>query len=158
MSISASQITDAMRLAMHRKITLSQPNRTNQTEGWISAIRPTKENANQPHPARIPDAKQLEQPPTLAREIQGDPQGAGRPHVCFTLRRVKLLDVDAKYSSIKDLLDALSYAGAIRGDREDQITLEVLQEKVGHYADEATLISVNYDQALQILSEIKPRE
>ena len=71
-------------------------------------------------------------------------QSARRPHVCFTLCRIKLLDVDAKYGSIKDLLDSLQYARLIQGDREDQITLEVRQEKVAHRCEEKTVIELEY--------------
>ena len=74
----------------------------------------------------------------------GKTQSARRPHVCFTLCRTKLLDVDAKYGSIKDLLDSLQYAGLIHGDREDQITLEVKQEKVAHRSEEKTVIEIEY--------------
>jgi hypothetical protein len=90
----------------------------------------------------VSNAEPEEQARALDGHDAGETQGAGCPLVRFTLRRVKLLDVDAKFGSIKDLLDALQYAGAIRGDREGQIRLEVLQEKVKTYAQEETQIEV----------------
>jgi hypothetical protein len=88
-----------------------------------------------------PESKQ--QPAALAGKGSGEAPGTERPHVCFTLRRVRLLDVDGKYSSIKDALDALCYSGALPGDREDQITLEVRQEKVKSFKDEETIITID---------------
>lgn len=82
--------------------------------------------------------------PKVALESFGErkARGARCPVVRFTLCRVKLLDVDAKYASVKDLLDGLQYAGLIHGDKEGQITLEVLQEKVSSFKDEQTVIEV----------------
>lgn len=64
----------------------------------------------------------------------------------FTLRKCRLFDVDAKFTAIKDLLDGLQYAGLIRGDKEGEITLEVVQEKVAHRAQEETLIRIEYGE------------
>ena len=96
---------------------------------------------------RIPDAE----PAKPARKVgaldvadEGEAPRTGCPAVRFTLFRVNLLDVDAKHGSCKDLLDALRYAGAIYGDREGEITLEVEQVKVRHYAEEKTEIEVIY--------------
>lgn len=92
--------------------------------------------------AGIPDAKPAKQTRALDSHNAKETQGAGRHHVCFTLCRVQLLDVDAKYGSVKDALDFLATCGAIHGDREDQISLEVRQEKVRHYRDEKTVIEI----------------
>jgi hypothetical protein len=81
-------------------------------------------------------------PPALEVQSGREAPCTGRPHVCFTLRRVRLLDVDAKWGSVKDTLDGLQYSGLIPGDREDQITLEVRQEKVKSFKDEETIIVV----------------
>ena len=81
-------------------------------------------------------------PVELAVDSEREAPGTGCPHVCFTLCRVRLLDVDAKYHSCKDLLDGLAIAGIIRGDQEGQVTLEVNQIKVSHYEDEQTLIEI----------------
>ncbi len=94
--------------------------------------------------SQIPNAEQREQAPTLGSESEGKASGAKRPVVGFTLFRVKLLDWEARYSSVKDLLDGLRHAGLISGDREDQIDPKsfVIQKKVSHYSDEKTLIEI----------------
>lgn len=97
---------------------------------------------NIPNPKRLQDAKQCEQPKALEGDSKREAQFTGRAHVCFTLRRVNLLDVDAKYCSVKDLLDGCRYAGLIRGDTENDITLEVKQERVKHYKDEEVQIEI----------------
>lgn len=111
--------------ALHRPAALRTPNANNHT------TRP-----------EIPNAQPAQQARALGGDHEGKAPSAGRPHVCFTLRRVKLLDVDAKYGSTKDVLDGLAIAQLIPGDRENQITLEVRQEKVGHYKDEETQIDI----------------
>jgi len=98
-------------------------------------------NDNQAN-AKIQDAESAQLQTTLAGDNEGKAPSARVPHVCFTLRRVRLLDIDAKFGSIKDLLDGLQYAGLIRGDREGEITLDVRQEKVSHYHEEETEIEI----------------
>jgi hypothetical protein len=78
----------------------------------------------------------------LGADNEGKAPSTRCPLVCFELRRVKLFDIDAKWGSIKDLLDGCAYAGLILGDREDQISLEVEQIKVGHHSEEKTVIIV----------------
>jgi len=56
--------------------------------------------------------------------------------------RKQLLDVDAKYASVKDLLDCLTIARVIQGDKEGEITLEVNQRKVVKKEPEKTIIEV----------------
>ncbi len=97
-----------------------------------------KPNAPLPHP------KQCERPQALASDCKGEAQSPGRPRIRFTLCRVRLLDVDAKFASVKDLLDGLAYAGIIPGDREGQITLEVHQVKVAAFKDECTKIEIAF--------------
>lgn len=92
--------------------------------------------------AELPDTEQCERPQELARSDAGEAQSTECLRVLFTLRRVRLLDVDAKYSSVKDLLDCLAFSGVIRGDKEGQISLDVRQEKVGSFKDERTIIEV----------------
>lgn len=92
--------------------------------------------------AALPDAEQCQRPQTLARRDEGKTQGAGLLHCRFTLNRKSLLDVDAKYASVKDLLDCLVFSGIIPGDKEGQITLEVVQRKVGNAEGEVTKIEV----------------
>ena len=74
----------------------------------------------------------------------GKETGIQIPCVRLTLCRVNLLDVDAKYASVKDVLDGLQHAGIICGDKEGEITLEVEQVKVAHFKDERTEIEVKY--------------
>lgn len=90
----------------------------------------------------VPDAKPRKREKQLEADHGREAPSAGRVHVCFTLRRVRLLDVDAKVSSVKDLLDCCTTSGLIHGDQEGQITLEVNQEKVGHFKEEATIIDI----------------
>lgn len=91
---------------------------------------------------QLQDAKQCQCPIALESDSKGEAQSTRCPHVRFTLCRVKLLDVDAKYHSCKDLIDGLQHAGLISGDREGEITLEVNQVKVAHYEDEQTVVEI----------------
>lgn len=101
-----------------------------------------KPHENNSNPAGLPDTEPAQQARALDKYDAREAQGPRRHHVCFTLHRVRLLDVDAKWGSTKDCLDFLATCGLIPGDREDQITLEVRQVKVDHYRDEKTLIEV----------------
>ena len=95
----------------------------------------------------VPNTQQCELPKELARSDAGKAQGAGCPTVVFTLHRVQLLDVDAKFGSVKDLLDGLQYAGLIPGDKEGQIDLKVEQVKVKHRKEEQTVVEILYEQS-----------
>ena len=99
---------------------------------------------NKSHPARIPDPKPRECPAPLEGHREEEARGSRCPVVRFRLCRVKLLDVDAKYASVKDLLDGLTAAGCIHGDKEGQIRLEVEQIKVSSYTSECTEIEIEY--------------
>lgn len=92
--------------------------------------------------AALPHAQQRQCAETLARGDEGEAQSPRLPHCRFTLVRRKLLDVDAKYSSVKDLLDGLAIAGIIPGDKEGQVTLEVIQRKTAKAEPEQTIIEV----------------
>jgi hypothetical protein len=96
----------------------------------------------------VPDTQQREWPEGLARCDAGETQSASCLRVRFTLHRVKPLDVDAKYASVKDLLDCLANAGIVAGDKEGQISLEVEQKKVRSFKEERTVIEVFPDQSL----------
>ena len=103
-------------------------------DGTLKLINPKKParieyEANLSADITLPDSKSCEREETLEADSQGEAQGAGLPHCCFTLIRKKLLDVDAKYASVKDLLDCLTISKCIRGDKEGQISLEVQQRK-----------------------------
>jgi hypothetical protein len=97
-----------------------------------------------PSSTKIPHSKPTEPKKPLGAEHEGKTSSAGRPLVRFTLSRVRLLDADAKWGSVKDVLDGLQYAGLIRGDREDQIDLEVRQQKVSSYKKESTEVEIVY--------------
>lgn len=108
---------------------------------------PTDQHHDHPPRPELPHAQPAQQTRALEPDHAGEAPRTGRPAVRFTLSRVRLLDADAKWGSIKDLLDGLAYAGLIPGDREDQITLEVTQEKVRSYKEEETVIEVEYPEA-----------
>jgi hypothetical protein len=91
---------------------------------------------------RIQDSKQLKRTKALARSDAGETQGSRLLHCRFTLVRKSLLDVDAKYASVKDLLDCLVFSGVIPGDKEGQITLEVIQRKTNKAEPKQTEIEV----------------
>jgi hypothetical protein len=93
---------------------------------------------------QLPNPAPRERPAPLASSCGGEAPSTICPIVRFTLRRVRLLDVDAKYASVKDLLDGLQYAGLIHGDKEGQVRLEVVQEKVRKFTEESTLIEIEY--------------
>ncbi len=99
------------------------------------------------HQRKIQDSEQCEQTPALGGESEGKASGAKRPVIGFTLYRVKLLDWEAKYSSVKDLLDGCVSAGLLDGDREDQIDPKsyVRQVKVKSYAEERTEIQIEFE-------------
>ena len=102
---------------------------------------PYKPHANNP-PPQIPHSEPQQRPEKLVRGNEGKAQSTVRIALVFTLRRVRLLDPCAKYGSCKALIDGLRYAGILYDDREEDITLEVNQEKVRHFKDEETLISI----------------
>lgn len=162
-----SEITQAVLLAMHRAPALRTPvageSNSPITEPRMPAMVPLAQNAGQdsrtdahgqiqPNTQNyddhsdpgLPNTEHSQQAPALARNRKGKAQSTGCPAVRYTLCRVRLLDVDAKYASVKDTLDGLRIAGFIRGDKEGEITLEVEQVKVGSYAEERTEIMINY--------------
>jgi len=108
-----------------------------------AAFRAANPHLYGPNPSPpIPNPEPVEQPPALASAGEGEAPRTGRPRVCFTLRRVRLLDTDAKYTSLKDVLDGLAISRLIPGDREEEISLECKQERVGSFAEEETIIEI----------------
>lgn len=99
---------------------------------------------NKAVPSRTPHPKPAKQTGALGKNNAVKTPLSRRPLVRFILCRVQLLDADAKWGSVKDLLDGLQYAGLIHGDREDQIRLKVEQQKVAHYDEEETIIEIEY--------------
>jgi hypothetical protein len=71
-------------------------------------------------------------------------EGFSRITVRFVGFRVKPLDPDNFAGSVKDLLDGLRHAGLIPGDEPWRIKLETEQEKVCHFKDERTEITIAY--------------
>ena len=67
-----------------------------------------------------------------------------RPRVSIILCRNKLLDRDNSWASVKAIVDGASEAGLIPGDAEDQIELEVKQEKVAHRKEQRTILEIDY--------------
>jgi hypothetical protein len=63
------------------------------------------------------------------------------PRVTILLRRVRLLDHDNAYASVKPIVDGLQGA-LIHSDAPDKCELLVTQERVEHYADQATVVTV----------------
>ncbi len=134
-------LTPHLRKLAEAPPTLRQPIRAGTVP--LSRALPTAE----PQPIndhQLPDAEPQQRPIKLEGDHAQKAQGTGRTALRFTLRRVRLLDPCAKYGSCKALIDGLRYAGLIHNDREEDITLEVTQEKVAHYAQEETLISITY--------------
>lgn len=80
--------------------------------------------------------------PALHGTISREEKSIRRTCVSFTLYRAKLLDPDNAAGSVKDLLDGLRHAALIEGDEWYRIKLEVEQEKVSHYKDEKTVITI----------------
>ena len=91
---------------------------------------------------KLSDTKQRQCSKTLAGDNEGKTQSARPLHCRFEMRRKSLLDVDAKYASVKDLLDCLVFSGVIPGDKEGQISLEVSQSKVKKGEPEMITIEV----------------
>ena len=102
-------------------------------------------NRNRPQAGPVlPATKPKKQAGSLDLHREGEAPRSGCPLVRFTLCRVSLLDVDAKWGSVKDLLDGLQYSCLVCGDKEGQIRLEVIQQKVHHFAEERTEIEIHY--------------
>lgn len=94
------------------------------------------------HRDSIQDPQCPEPGATLGGADEGEAQGAARTIVRITSHRVRLLDKDNLYRGAKALLDALRYAGAIRGDSEIDIDYQARQIKVAHRCEEKTVIEI----------------
>jgi hypothetical protein len=163
-----TDLTPAMLRCMHRPATLKQPVAkakdcqrleprmpVESSEGHFrddTAEAPTAQiNAKEPKyddcpDPQLPNAVHGQQAPALAGDHAREAPSTRCPIVRYTLFRVRLLDVDAKFASVKDTLDGLRYAGLIRGDKEGEITLEVEQTKVKTFKEERTLIEIVYPE------------
>lgn len=79
---------------------------------------------------------------TLAKKSRKT-QGARRTILRYTSYRQRFLDIDNLAGGTKFLTDALRYCGAISGDTQDEIILEVAQKKVAQKAQQKTLIEIS---------------
>lgn len=81
---------------------------------------------------------------TLARKVRREAESDARPVVSIVVFRVRRLDKENLYGSTKPLTDCLCQVGLIPGDAEDQIDLQVTQQRVPHYADQHTELRIDY--------------
>jgi hypothetical protein len=73
-------------------------------------------------------------------------KSSGRIILSYSSARQRLLDIDNLTGGTKFLTDALRYCGAIPGDQEDQITLQVSQKKVASKAEEKTTLQITWPE------------
>jgi hypothetical protein len=98
-----------------------------------------------PNCSEIPNSQpEHHQAPALGATVQRKAEGFSRAIVRFVGYRVRPLDPDNFAGSCKDLLDGLRHAGLILGDEPWRIVYETTQEKVNSYAQERTLIEIDY--------------
>jgi len=98
------------------------------------------------HPHHTGPPAELERDP-LARPLaaqQTKAQSPSRVHLRFESVRTRLLDPDN--ISAKWTLDALRYAGIIRGDEPDKITIEVCQRKAQKGEAEHTVVTMTFPE------------
>lgn len=81
----------------------------------------------------------------------------GRVIVRIKSYRQRLLDPDNLIGGTKYFTDGLRYAGLISGDAEEEIRLEVSQEKVKSKADECTTIEIEPDYPTPLLAMDRPQ-
>jgi len=91
------------------------------------------------HPVPKPDKT-----PALDGAGEGKTEGVGRTIVSFTGFRVRPLDPDNFAGSCKDLLDGIVHAGLVFDDTPWLIILRTEQEKVKTYAEEQTIIEIEW--------------
>jgi hypothetical protein len=95
-------------------------------------------NPENPRPVAKPQLPDRAGELALARKAEK--ARSDRVHIRFTSVRKRLLDPDNVIP--KWTLDALRYAGVIRGDEPEKITLEVTQRKVAKGEEEHTLVEI----------------
>jgi hypothetical protein len=99
-------------------------------------------NTNENHPYNSTPGSELESPirnESVAASA-GKAENPKRHVVSITSYRARLLDPDNLCP--KYFIDFLRYCGAIPDDREEDIILEIKQEKVAHRAQEKTVIQI----------------
>lgn len=109
--------------------------------GPVSAPGPVAAPASDSGAQRPGACESLEAARADGRCTEG---GADRPLVTFTLFRVRPLDAESKFASVKYLLDALRYAKLLTDDKDRDIRLNVHQFRVDAYRKEATGITIDY--------------
>ena len=82
----------------------------------------------------------------LVQMAERETESETRITIRFIFRCTRLADADVIHGRGKDLLDGLQNAQLIPGDREDQIRLEAVQQKVSAKAQEGTLIEIIWPQ------------
>jgi hypothetical protein len=82
--------------------------------------------------------------PALERAVEGTGQGTERIALRYCIRRVRPLDADNAAGATKTLTDLLCRIGLLPGDDPTKISLQVEQEKVRHYHEEQTQITIVY--------------
>jgi hypothetical protein len=91
------------------------------------------------HP--LPELERHPSAGTLATH-EGEETDSSRVHLRIVSIRKRLIDPDNV--SAKWLIDCCRYAGIIRGDEHDKITLQIEQRKCGKGESEATQIFLTY--------------
>lgn len=109
------------------------------------AIRAILNHDETPNQRQISSTKsQPNKTPALGATVQGKTESVQRVTVRFIGYRVRPLDPDNFAGSCKDLLDGLRHAGLISDDSPWQIKLETEQVCVRSYAQEVTVIEIEY--------------
>jgi hypothetical protein len=90
-----------------------------------------------------------EKPEPVARAplvvaAQGKEKSDGLVELSIVLYRVRLLDPDNAVGATKTITDCLCQIGLLPGDASDQITLQVAQEKVNHFIEQKTVVTITY--------------
>jgi len=84
--------------------------------------------------------------PAVVHPAPGKTEGHARPLVRIIMHRVRLLDKENAYGATKALTDCLCKVGLLPGDAENQIDLQVTQEKVPHRVEQRTEVTITYGQ------------
>ncbi len=113
------------------------------------AVQPIMERKKGKHEAnhqrKIQDSEpEHHQTPALDSANEGKTKRMGRTIVSFTGFRVRPLDPDNFAASCKDLLDGIVHAGLVFDDTPWLIILRTEQEKVKSYAQEKTVIEIEF--------------
>src|SRR4030095_9108734 len=97
-------------------------------------------DANRLRPA---DPQRAARPP-LVNPLPGKTPGDDRIIVRYRTFRVRLLDQDNAFGATKTITDVLVQIGLLPSDDPQTIQVTVEQEKVRHYCEERTEITITY--------------